>query len=254
MNAQAQALGLDRTRYADASGVQAGTVSTAGDQVRLEMVALEVPAFRQIVAMPEVTLPVAGQQYHVDALLGRDGIVGVKTGHLTGGRVLRGRRARAGGDKPSPWSGPCSTKWPPEHTEHHRGRLPRLLASMRHVLGTVPVVRRGAALDMGKGAVGRSSHRPRRRVRIGSRLARLAYPHHDRDGVPLGRPARGRAGRRDRFRSGRRAARPGPPRHLAHPPKAVPRLASHSPVATVVETDATRAGCIQDTRTRLRRL
>jgi D-alanyl-D-alanine carboxypeptidase (penicillin-binding protein 5/6) len=30
--------------------------------------------------MPQATLPVAGRQYNVDALLGKDGIVGIKTG------------------------------------------------------------------------------------------------------------------------------------------------------------------------------
>jgi D-alanyl-D-alanine carboxypeptidase (penicillin-binding protein 5/6) len=80
MNARAQALGLARTRYTGASGVQPSTVSTAGDQVRLGMQALEVPAFRQIVAMPQATLPVAGRQYNKNALLGRDGIIGIKTG------------------------------------------------------------------------------------------------------------------------------------------------------------------------------
>ncbi len=44
------------------------------------MRALQIPAFRQIVAMPQVTLPVAGVAYNVNAGLGHDGIVGVKTG------------------------------------------------------------------------------------------------------------------------------------------------------------------------------
>lgn len=80
MNVLARKLGLSHTRYADAAGTRAGTTSTAADQVGLAMVALEVPVFRQIVAMPQVTLPVAGRQFNVDGLLGRDGIVGVKTG------------------------------------------------------------------------------------------------------------------------------------------------------------------------------
>src|SRR5439155_1632405 len=42
--------------------------------------ALQIPAFRQIVAMPQVTLPVAGVAYNVNANIGHDGIVGVKTG------------------------------------------------------------------------------------------------------------------------------------------------------------------------------
>ncbi len=80
MNARARSLGLRWTRYADASGADPATVSTAGDQFRLTLRALQIPALRQIVAMPQVTLPVAGVAYNVNAGLGHDGIVGVKTG------------------------------------------------------------------------------------------------------------------------------------------------------------------------------
>jgi serine-type D-Ala-D-Ala carboxypeptidase (penicillin-binding protein 5/6) len=80
MNAQARLLGLRETRYADASGADPATVSTAADQFRLTLRALQIPAFRQIVAMPQVTLPVAGLAYNVNAALGHDGITGVKTG------------------------------------------------------------------------------------------------------------------------------------------------------------------------------
>jgi serine-type D-Ala-D-Ala carboxypeptidase (penicillin-binding protein 5/6) len=80
MNAAARSLGLRQTRYADASGADPATVSTAGDQFQLTLRALQIPAFRQIVAMPQVTLPVAGVAYNVNAALGHDGIVGVKTG------------------------------------------------------------------------------------------------------------------------------------------------------------------------------
>ena len=80
MNARARQFGLHSTRYADASGADPATVSTASDQFRLTVAALQVPAFRQIVAMPQVTLPVAGVAYNVNAALGHDGIVGVKTG------------------------------------------------------------------------------------------------------------------------------------------------------------------------------
>ena len=80
MNARARSLGLRSTRYADASGADPATVSTASDQFRLTLRALQIPVFRQIVAMPQVTLPVAGVAYNVNAGLGHDGIVGVKTG------------------------------------------------------------------------------------------------------------------------------------------------------------------------------
>jgi serine-type D-Ala-D-Ala carboxypeptidase (penicillin-binding protein 5/6) len=80
MNARARSLGLRSTRYADASGADPAAVSTASDQFRLTVRALQVPAFRQIVAVRQVTLPVAGVAYNVNAALGYDGIVGVKTG------------------------------------------------------------------------------------------------------------------------------------------------------------------------------
>jgi serine-type D-Ala-D-Ala carboxypeptidase (penicillin-binding protein 5/6) len=80
MNAAARSLGLSNTRYADASGADPATVSTAGDQYLLTARALQIPVFRQIVAMTQVTLPVAGVAYNVNAALGHDGIVGVKTG------------------------------------------------------------------------------------------------------------------------------------------------------------------------------
>jgi D-alanyl-D-alanine carboxypeptidase (penicillin-binding protein 5/6) len=49
-------------------------VSTAAGQFRLILDALEIQAFRQILAMPQITLPVAGVAYNVNASLGHDGI------------------------------------------------------------------------------------------------------------------------------------------------------------------------------------
>ncbi|HTP16140.1 MAG TPA: hypothetical protein VMK13_09915 [Streptosporangiaceae bacterium] len=80
MNAVARELGLHHTRYADVSGFDPATVSTASDQLRLALHALQIPLFGQIVAMPQVTLPVAGLAYNVNSALGHDGIAGVKTG------------------------------------------------------------------------------------------------------------------------------------------------------------------------------
>ncbi len=85
MNAEARQLGLAHTHYAGPSGVDPATVSTAADQVRLARIALGNPVFASIVARAQVVLPVAGLQYNVDADLGRDGIVGVKTGWVPQG-------------------------------------------------------------------------------------------------------------------------------------------------------------------------
>jgi serine-type D-Ala-D-Ala carboxypeptidase (penicillin-binding protein 5/6) len=83
MNAEARALGLSGTRYADAAGADPATRSTAADQLRLTLRVLQIPAFAQIVAMRQVTLPVAGVADNVNTALGHDGIVGVKTGTST---------------------------------------------------------------------------------------------------------------------------------------------------------------------------
>lgn len=80
MNATAAKLGMKNTHYVDASGVNPQTVSTAVDQVKIAEKVMAIPAFRHTVAMRQVTLPVAGTVYNVDYALGKDGIIGIKTG------------------------------------------------------------------------------------------------------------------------------------------------------------------------------
>lgn len=80
MNATAASLGLRHTHYADPSGINPASVGTATEQVMLAEVAMRIPAFASIVSEPQATLPVAGVVYNVNALVGTDGIVGVKTG------------------------------------------------------------------------------------------------------------------------------------------------------------------------------
>ncbi|MDD4402258.1 MAG: D-alanyl-D-alanine carboxypeptidase, partial [Desulfitobacteriaceae bacterium] len=80
MNETAESLGMKDTHYADASGVSPETVSNAVDQIKIARVAMEDPIFREIVAMPQVTLLVAGTVYNVNYMLGKHGIVGIKTG------------------------------------------------------------------------------------------------------------------------------------------------------------------------------
>jgi D-alanyl-D-alanine carboxypeptidase (penicillin-binding protein 5/6) len=78
MNAQASSLGMTRTTYADASGFDPATVSTASDQLRILQRAMKLPAFRQIVAMSSAELPVAGTVTNYNPLIA-DGYYG-KTG------------------------------------------------------------------------------------------------------------------------------------------------------------------------------
>jgi D-alanyl-D-alanine carboxypeptidase (penicillin-binding protein 5/6) len=80
MNQQAKLMGLTRTRFADPAGADAGSASTPGDLMTLGIAAMRFPVFAQVVSLPSAVLPVAGAVYNVDSVLGKDGIVGIKTG------------------------------------------------------------------------------------------------------------------------------------------------------------------------------
>jgi D-alanyl-D-alanine carboxypeptidase (penicillin-binding protein 5/6) len=78
MNAEARTLGMDHTTYTDPSGFDPSTVSTAADQLRVFQRAMRFSVFRQIVSMPNATLPVAGTLTNFNPLIA-DGYAG-KTG------------------------------------------------------------------------------------------------------------------------------------------------------------------------------
>jgi D-alanyl-D-alanine carboxypeptidase (penicillin-binding protein 5/6) len=90
MNAAARSLAMTGTRYTDPSGLDPSTTSTAADQVRLGFAAMHVPALAAITAESTAVVPVAGVVRNTNALLGQDGIVGLKTGstQAAGGCLL----------------------------------------------------------------------------------------------------------------------------------------------------------------------
>ena len=83
MNADAGALGMDHSHFADASGVDPASESTASDLLRVAAPDMANPAFAAIVKMSSVTLPVAGTISTYTPLLGLQGIIGVKSGYTT---------------------------------------------------------------------------------------------------------------------------------------------------------------------------
>lgn len=101
MNETAKSLGMTQTHYADASGVSPETSSNAVDQIKIAQAAMQIPAFREIVAMPQATLPVAGTVYNVDWMLGKHGVVGIKTGStsVAGGCFVSATPVVAGSEK-----------------------------------------------------------------------------------------------------------------------------------------------------------
>jgi D-alanyl-D-alanine carboxypeptidase (penicillin-binding protein 5/6) len=80
MNHTAHALGMSHTTYTDPSGYDAGTVSTALDQLRLAQVVADDNTLAAMTATRSYSLPVAGEVTNTDTLLGHDGFVGMKTG------------------------------------------------------------------------------------------------------------------------------------------------------------------------------
>ena len=95
MNATAKRLGMRSTTYTDPSGYAATTVSTAADQLKLAQAAMRLPAFAALVDERAVALPVAGRVLNVNALVGHDGYVGIKTGSdsAAGGCLMFAKRA-----------------------------------------------------------------------------------------------------------------------------------------------------------------
>jgi serine-type D-Ala-D-Ala carboxypeptidase (penicillin-binding protein 5/6) len=90
MNAAARRLAMTGTSYTDPSGLDPSTTSTAADQVRLGLAAMQVPALAAITAEFTAVVPVAGVVRNTNTLLGQDGIVGLKTGstQAAGGCLL----------------------------------------------------------------------------------------------------------------------------------------------------------------------
>lgn len=74
-------IGLSKTTITSATGFDVNTVSTADDLVKLGLTAMSDPVIASIVAKKTSTIPVAGKITNYNFMLGRSGIVGIKTGN-----------------------------------------------------------------------------------------------------------------------------------------------------------------------------
>lgn len=101
VNNFAKSLGMENTNFDDASGYSPKTVSTSQDLVKLAVNAMDNPVIAEIAAQKEATIPVAGRIYNVNMLLGRNGIIGVKTGNTdeAGGCFMAAAVREIGGKK-----------------------------------------------------------------------------------------------------------------------------------------------------------
>jgi serine-type D-Ala-D-Ala carboxypeptidase (penicillin-binding protein 5/6) len=80
-NNLAKTMGMIQTHFSDASGFSPKTVSSAEDLIVLGQTAMKQPVIAEIVAKDSAILPVAGQVKNVNSLVGKNGIIGIKTGN-----------------------------------------------------------------------------------------------------------------------------------------------------------------------------
>ena len=80
LSATESKLGLTATHITDPSGADPATTSTAEDLVRLGEAALSIPVLRQMVSLGQASVPMTTVVYNLNFALGRDGIIGIKSG------------------------------------------------------------------------------------------------------------------------------------------------------------------------------
>ncbi|MFB6561780.1 serine hydrolase [Streptomyces sp. NPDC056400] len=90
MNAAAKELGMANTTYTDPSGLDAGTVSTAVDQLKLAEAVMKDEVFRSIVALPNASIKGLPTRLENNNTLLNNTIRGIKTGSSTpaGGTLM----------------------------------------------------------------------------------------------------------------------------------------------------------------------
>ncbi|MFJ6795097.1 D-alanyl-D-alanine carboxypeptidase family protein [Streptomyces sp. NPDC091268] len=105
MNAAAAELGMKDTTYTDPSGLDAGTVSTAVDQLKLAEAVMKSDAFRAIVSLQSAVIPGLAEPLVNNNTLLSDrslSVMGVKTGSSTpaGGALVWASYKSVGDDTP----------------------------------------------------------------------------------------------------------------------------------------------------------
>ncbi|HLN06661.1 MAG TPA: hypothetical protein VK217_10310 [Acidimicrobiales bacterium] len=99
MNAMAEALGLKHTHYADASGLNPDSQSTATDQALLGAYAMNIPGMISVEDHPTMTFPVEGTVGNFNPVVGEDGVIGLKSGFTSAaqGCLVTAARRTVGG-------------------------------------------------------------------------------------------------------------------------------------------------------------
>jgi D-alanyl-D-alanine carboxypeptidase len=99
MNVAAKQLGMKNTTYTDPSGLNATTVSTAEDQVKLADELVKIPALMDITKLPTWKDPSGKTWSNFNRLVPFNGAIGIKTGSTTkaGGNLVFAATKEVGG-------------------------------------------------------------------------------------------------------------------------------------------------------------
>ncbi|MFJ3965531.1 serine hydrolase [Streptomyces sp. NPDC090036] len=154
MNAAAKELGMDSTTYTDPSGLDAATVSTAADQLKLAEAVMKDETFRSIVALPNATIKGLSKRLeNNNTLLTAQGlsIRGIKTGSSTpAGGTLMWAAYKSIGDETPLILGTLMDQRVDGPDEDGANSLKLVLANSRTIieavrtaLASVPVIRKG---------------------------------------------------------------------------------------------------------------
>ncbi|MFI8388951.1 serine hydrolase [Streptomyces sp. NPDC085540] len=151
MNAAAKELGMDNTTYTDPSGLDAGTVSTAVDQLKLAEAVMKDEVFRSIVALPNATIKGLPTPLDNNNDLLNSSIRGIKTGSSTpAGGALMWAAYKSVDDKNQLILGTLMDQHADGPDEDGANSLKLVLANsktvieaVRNALASAPVVRKG---------------------------------------------------------------------------------------------------------------
>ncbi|MFF4423061.1 serine hydrolase [Streptomyces sp. NPDC001549] len=154
MNAAAKELGMENTTYTDPSGLDAGTVSTAADQLKLAEAVMKDEAFRTIVALPNATIKGLPQRLeNNNTLLTSQGlsIRGIKTGSSTpaGGTLMWAAYKSIGDETPLILGTLMEQRvdGPDPNAENSLklvlANSKKIIEAVRTALASAPVVRKG---------------------------------------------------------------------------------------------------------------
>ncbi|MFE5806948.1 serine hydrolase, partial [Streptomyces sp. NPDC056491] len=154
MNAAAKELGMNSTTYTDPSGLDAATVSTAADQLKLAEAVMKDETFRSIVALPNATIKGLSKRLeNNNILLTAQGlsIRGIKTGSSTpAGGTLMWAAYKSIGDETPLILGTLMDQRVDGPDEDGGNSLKLVLANsktiieaVRTALASVPVIRKG---------------------------------------------------------------------------------------------------------------